>query len=214
MCTAILSYTLEQRRNTILNHDTCSRVSCNPKCVTLHISRSDVCQRMNKIISSTMPELHPILVKSPWYHIGIDFVGPITPPSHNGNRYILTLSDYITKWVEAVALPSKCAQGVAKSLFKVCLIGICKLAIICSNLLLCTLLVQVWLYFCSYTLLVSADLHAYGIATSVDNRWRDRIPQPTQWRAHEESRDQTLSDHCVPPTGNICTTGFMHRLLQ
>jgi len=61
---------------------------------------------MNKI-SSTMLELHPIPVKSPWYHIGIDFVGPITPLSHNGNRYILTLSDYFTKWVEAVALPLK-----------------------------------------------------------------------------------------------------------
>jgi len=59
---------------------------------------------------------------------------------------------------------------------------------------------------------VSADLHAYGIATSVDNRSRDGIPQPAQWRAHEESWDQTSSDHCIPPTGNICTTGFMHCL--
>jgi len=74
---------------------------------------------MNKKMTSTMPELHPVPVKSPWYHIGIDFVGPITPTSHNGNRFILTVSDYFTKWVEAVALPSKCAQGVAESLFKV-----------------------------------------------------------------------------------------------
>ena len=106
MCTAILSYTLEQRRNTILSHDTCSCVSCNTKSATLQISCCDACQRMNKI-SSTTPELQPIPVKSPWYHIGIDFVGPITPLSHNGNRYILTLSDYFTKWVEAVALPLK-----------------------------------------------------------------------------------------------------------
>ena len=79
---------------------------------------------MNKKITSTMPELHPIPVKSTWYHIGIDFVGPITPPSCNGNRYILTLSDYFSKWVEAVALPSKCAQGVAESLFKVRLVNV------------------------------------------------------------------------------------------
>lgn len=64
------------------------------------------------------PELHPIPVKSPWYHIGIDFVGPVTT-SHNGNRYILTISDYFTKWVEAVALPSKHASGIATVLFKV-----------------------------------------------------------------------------------------------
>jgi len=105
-------------------------------------------------------------------------------------------------------------EVVAKSLFKVCLIGTCKLAIICSKLLLCTLLVQVWLYFCSYTLLLSADLHAYGIATSVDNRSRDGIPQPTQWRVHEESRDQTSSDHYIPPTGNIATQNLMFKRHQ
>ena len=68
---------------------------------------------------TTAPELHPIPVKSPWYHIGIDFVGPL-PESPSGNKYILTLSDYCTKWVDAVALPSKCAPGVAGALFKVC----------------------------------------------------------------------------------------------
>ena len=64
------------------------------------------------------PELHPIPVHSPWFHLGIDFVGPVTQ-SANGNRFILTVSDYFTKWVEAVALPSKCASGIANSLFKV-----------------------------------------------------------------------------------------------
>ena len=49
--------------------------------------------------------------------MGIDFVGPITPSS--GNRFILTLSDYYTKWVDAVPLPSKHATGVAASLLKV-----------------------------------------------------------------------------------------------
>ena len=78
---------------------------------------------MNKKMTSTTPELHPVPVKSPWYHIGIDFVGPITPTSSSGNRYILTVSDYFTKWTEAVALPSKHAQGVAEALFKVIKIG-------------------------------------------------------------------------------------------
>ena len=64
-------------------------------------------------------ELHPIPVKSPWYHIGIDFIGPTKTTSTMNNRYILTISDYCSKWVEAVALPSKCASGVASALFKV-----------------------------------------------------------------------------------------------
>ena len=51
--------------------------------------------------------------------MGIDFIGPITPASSSGNRFILTLSDYYTKWVDAVPLPSKHATGVAASLLKV-----------------------------------------------------------------------------------------------
>lgn len=74
---------------------------------------------MNKNPIVTVPELHPVPIHHPWYHVGIDFVGPITPVSKNGHRFILTLSDYFTKWVEAVPLPSKCAEGVAKTLFKV-----------------------------------------------------------------------------------------------
>ena len=37
-------------------------------------------------------------------------------------RYILTLSDYFSKWVEAVATPSKEAHQVASALYKVCII--------------------------------------------------------------------------------------------
>ena len=69
-------------------------------------------------MTTITPELHPIPVKSPWFHIGIDFVGPITTSEMN-NRYILTVSDYFSKWVEAVPLPTKCASGVANMLFKV-----------------------------------------------------------------------------------------------
>ena len=36
-----------------------------------------------------------------------------------GNHYILTISDYFTKWVEAVATPDKGAVQVASLLFKV-----------------------------------------------------------------------------------------------
>ena len=42
---------------------------------------------MNKKIEKERPELNPIPVKSPWFHLGIDFIGPISPPSSAGNRY-------------------------------------------------------------------------------------------------------------------------------
>ena len=54
-----------------------------------------------------------------WYHLGMDFVGPISPPSRTGNRYILTISDYFTKFAWAKALPTKEAVNVAQALREV-----------------------------------------------------------------------------------------------
>ena len=65
------------------------------------------------------PQLHPVPVKSPWYHIGIDFIGPLTPVAQDGGQYILTILDYFTKWVEAVGTPDKLASTVTITLFKV-----------------------------------------------------------------------------------------------
>nr|GFA35028.1 reverse transcriptase domain-containing protein [Tanacetum cinerariifolium] len=45
---------------------------------------------------------------------GIDFMGPF--PSSRGNRYILVAVDYLSKWVEAKALPTNDARVVVKFL--------------------------------------------------------------------------------------------------
>ncbi|GJZ02634.1 reverse transcriptase domain-containing protein [Tanacetum coccineum] len=45
---------------------------------------------------------------------GIDFMGPF--PSSRGNRYILMAIDYVSKWVEAKALPTNDARVVVKFL--------------------------------------------------------------------------------------------------
>jgi hypothetical protein len=74
---------------------------------------------MNRKIEKGRPELNPIPVKSPWYHLGIDFIGPISPPSSKGNQYILTVSDYFTKFSWAHALPTKEASGVVAALRQV-----------------------------------------------------------------------------------------------
>ena len=57
---------------------------------------------MNHKLTTGKPELHPIPVKSPWYQIGIDFVGPLCPEADDGSHYILTISDYFTKSVEVI----------------------------------------------------------------------------------------------------------------
>ena len=75
------------------------------------ISTCDACQPVNLKMVIEKSELHPVPVKSPWHQVAIGFVGPITPTSRQGNRYILTLSDYFSKYVEATLLPNKCASG-------------------------------------------------------------------------------------------------------
>ena len=84
----------------------------------MQIERCDVCQRMNRKLTTGVPELHPVKVHSPWYHLGIDFVGPL-PMASDGSRYILTISDYFSKWIDAVGTPNKEASTVAEVLFKV-----------------------------------------------------------------------------------------------
>ena len=80
--------------------------------VILQVKPCDVCQRMNRKLDIVTPEMHPVLVKSPWHHTGIDFIGPTAYKSPAGNSYILTTSDYCTKWVEAFATPDKSAVEV------------------------------------------------------------------------------------------------------
>ncbi|GJV33842.1 reverse transcriptase domain-containing protein [Tanacetum coccineum] len=46
--------------------------------------------------------------------LGIDFMGPF--PSSRGNKYILMAIDYLSKWVEAKALPTNDARVVVKFL--------------------------------------------------------------------------------------------------
>ena len=67
---------------------------------------------MNRKIVTERAELHPVPVKCPWFQLGIGFIGPISPPSQSGNRYIMTVSDYFTKFGWSMALPTKEAVPV------------------------------------------------------------------------------------------------------
>ena len=44
----------------------------------------------------------------------MDIMGPL-PPTRQGNRYILVIMDYFTKWPEACALPNQEAGVVAQA---------------------------------------------------------------------------------------------------
>ncbi|XP_019229480.1 PREDICTED: uncharacterized protein LOC109210514 [Nicotiana attenuata] len=55
--------------------------------------------------------LNNILEVEIFYVRGLDFMGPF--PSSRGNKYILLAVDYVSKWVEAIALPTNDAMVVA-----------------------------------------------------------------------------------------------------
>ncbi|XP_013885690.1 uncharacterized protein LOC106533797 [Austrofundulus limnaeus] len=55
-----------------------------------------------------------IEVNEPWQWLGLDVRGPLTR-TPTGHRYILTVTDYFSRWVEAAAMPSCLPSHVAKS---------------------------------------------------------------------------------------------------
>ena len=64
-------------------------------------------------------------VGSPMERIAIDVLGPL-PITETGNKYILIVADYFTKWVEAYPMPSQEATTVAELLVRefVCRFGV------------------------------------------------------------------------------------------
>ncbi|KAA8585444.1 hypothetical protein FQN60_004138 [Etheostoma spectabile] len=54
-------------------------------------------------------------VKEPWQWLGLDVRGPL-PQTLNGHKYILTVTDYYSKWVEAVPMQSCLPPDVAKQI--------------------------------------------------------------------------------------------------
>ncbi|GKF75334.1 reverse transcriptase domain-containing protein [Tanacetum coccineum] len=78
------------------------------------IKSCDTCQRQGKISQRDEMPQNAIQVFEIFDIWGIDFIGPF--PSSNGNKYILVVVDYLSKWVEAMALPINDARVVVKFL--------------------------------------------------------------------------------------------------
>ncbi|KAH9671394.1 hypothetical protein KPL70_017357 [Citrus sinensis] len=76
----------------------------------------DRCQRTRNITSIHEMSLSNILEVNVFYVWGIDFMGPF-PPSF-GNLYILVAVHYVSKWVEATALPTNDAKTAVTFLQK------------------------------------------------------------------------------------------------
>ena len=77
----------------------------------------DICQRtiakgkVNKVPLGKVP-----LIEEPFKRVAMDIVGPITPASERGNRFILTVMDYATRYPEATPLKNIDTETVAEAL--------------------------------------------------------------------------------------------------
>ena len=82
-------------------------------CRTCEVCQRSQPRRPTKVKMITMP-----IVVKPFQQIAMDFVGPL-PRTQRGNRFILTMCDYATRYPEAIPLPSTEAGRVAKELVSV-----------------------------------------------------------------------------------------------
>ncbi|GJT61100.1 reverse transcriptase domain-containing protein [Tanacetum coccineum] len=78
------------------------------------VTRCDMCQRQGKILQHDEMPQNSIQVCEIFDMWGIDFMGPFL--SSRGNKYILVAVDYLSKWVEAKALPTNDARVICKFL--------------------------------------------------------------------------------------------------
>lgn len=88
----------------------------------------DICQkttpkgRITNVPLGQMP-----IIEVPFRRIAVDLVGPIQPATSKGDRYILTVVDFATRYPEAVALKGIETERVAEALVNVfCTVGVPK----------------------------------------------------------------------------------------
>ena len=69
---------------------------------TSHVKCCDSCQRFAKVSHLPPEQLKPILFPYPFIKWGMDIVGKL-PTAPSQRVYMLTVTDYFTKWVEVKA---------------------------------------------------------------------------------------------------------------
>lgn len=85
----------------------------------MQIKHCERCQRNAPQLQAAAVDLQPVAVKPEvWHLVGMDLIGPFcsTPDDF---RYVLTMTDYFSKYVEAVPLCDKSAMSVARGIYKV-----------------------------------------------------------------------------------------------
>ena len=93
--------------------------------VRAFIRKCSACARRKTTGKKRRAPLQQRLSGSPMERIALDILGPL-PESEKGNKYILVISDYYTKFVEAYPMPNETADTISRILVEefICRYGI------------------------------------------------------------------------------------------
>jgi transposase InsO family protein len=82
--------------------------------IVQHVASCDRCQR-TRPAPPPRTELESMHVRDVWQLMAIDYVGPL-PETADGNKYVLVVVDYASRWGEAFALKDQTAATTARCL--------------------------------------------------------------------------------------------------
>jgi hypothetical protein len=80
--------------------------------VTIYIKQCDTCAMIKGPVKKPKAPLGNMTTGAPWDRLSVDIMGPL-PESSRGNKYIMVVTDYFTKWVEIFAIPDQQAETCA-----------------------------------------------------------------------------------------------------
>ena len=76
-----------------------------------------VCERTKPTLQHNRAPMKTCIADRPMQRIAVDVLGPL-PESTKGNKYIIVVADYFTKWTEAYPVPDHQAKTIAQELVK------------------------------------------------------------------------------------------------
>jgi hypothetical protein len=84
-----------------------------------YVKSCEQCQKQHDVSQRTDRSLQTVSVQGllPFQKVAIDLAGPL-PKTISGNKHIVVMVCYLTKWIEAVAVPDNTAFTVAQTFFR------------------------------------------------------------------------------------------------
>ena len=78
------------------------------------LSNCEVCEKTKPTLRHNKAPMKTTVADRPMQRVAIDILGPL-PTTTKGNRFIIIIADYFTKWTEAYAVPNHQAATIAEN---------------------------------------------------------------------------------------------------